>query len=95
VRFLTVRDLRSRGSEIWRSLRNGEEAVVTYNGSPVALLIGVQEDRLEETIRIVRQANAQAAVSRMRQRARERGLGRMSNKEIDDEIRAVRRTRQQ
>ena len=70
MRFLTVRDLRLRGREIWRELRAGEEAVLTYNGSPVALLVGVQEARLEETIRLIRQARAQAAVSRMRERAR-------------------------
>jgi len=93
MRFLTVRDLRLRGREIWRELRAGEEAVLTYNGSPVALLVGVQEARLEETIRLIRQARAQAAVSRMRERARELGLDRMSDEDVAAEIRSARRER--
>ncbi|MGB9868300.1 MAG: type II toxin-antitoxin system Phd/YefM family antitoxin [Bacillota bacterium] len=93
MRFLTVRDLRLRGREIWRALRAGEEAVLTYNGSPVALLVGVQEARLEETIRLIRQARAQAAVSRMRERARDLGLDKMSDEDVAAEIRAARRAR--
>ncbi|MBX6378038.1 MAG: prevent-host-death protein [Clostridia bacterium] len=93
MRFLTVRDLRLHGREIWQALREGEEAVITVNGSPVALLIGVREDRLEETLRAVRQARAQAAVSRMREEARKRGLDRLTEREVESEIRAARRER--
>lgn len=94
MRFVTVRDLRLRGREIWNALRAGEEAVLTHNGSPVALLIGVKEDRLEETVRLIRRARAQAAVSQMRERARARGLDKMSEKDIEAEIKAARRARQ-
>lgn len=93
MRFVTVRDLRLRGREIWKALRAGEEAVLTHNGSPVALLIGVQEDRLEETVRLVRRARAQAAVSRMREHASVLGLDKVSDEGIEAEIRAVRRAR--
>lgn len=93
MRFVTVRDLRLRGREIWKALREGEEAILTHNGSPVALLIGVQEDRLEETLRLIRRARAQAAVSRMREHARTLGLDKMSDGDIEAEIRAARRTR--
>lgn len=93
MRFLTVRDLRQRGKEIWKELRSGEEAVLTHNGSPVALLIGVREEELEETIRLVRRARAEAAVSHMRERARQAGLEGLSGEEIEAEIRAVRQER--
>lgn len=93
VRFVTVRDLRSRGREIWKALRAGEEAVLTRNGNPVALLVGVQEGRLEETVRLVRRARAQAAVSRMRERARDLGLDKLSDADIEAEIQAARRAR--
>lgn len=93
MRFVTVRDLRLRGREIWKALRAGEEAVLTHNGSPVALLVGVPEARLEETVRLIRQARAQAAVSRMRERARELGLDAMSDEDVAAEIQAARRAR--
>ncbi|MDN5332624.1 MAG: hypothetical protein PWP45_1849 [Tepidanaerobacteraceae bacterium] len=93
MRFVTVRDLRLHGREIWKALRAGEEAVLTHNGNPVALLIGVQEDRLEETLRLIRRARAQAAVSRMREHACALGLDKMSEGDIKAEIRAARRAR--
>ncbi|RDV80420.1 type II toxin-antitoxin system Phd/YefM family antitoxin [Ammonifex thiophilus] len=91
MRFITVRDLRLRGKEIWEALRAGEEAVLTCNGRPVALLVGIEEGRLEETLRLVRRVRAQAAVSRMRERARELGLDRSREEDIGAEVRAVRR----
>jgi len=93
MRFITVRDLRQRGKEIWTELRSGEEAVLTHNGNPVALLIGVQEDELEETIRLVRRARAEAAASRMRERARRAGLHKLNTEDIEAEIRAARQER--
>ncbi|WP_027717656.1 type II toxin-antitoxin system Phd/YefM family antitoxin [Desulfovirgula thermocuniculi] len=94
MKFVTVRDLRLHGREIWNVLRAGEEAVLTYNGRPVALLIGIQEGGLEETVRLIRRARAQAAVSRIRERARALGLDKMSERDIEAEIKAARRARQ-
>ncbi|PZN08240.1 MULTISPECIES: type II toxin-antitoxin system Phd/YefM family antitoxin [Thermaerobacter] len=93
MRFVSVRELRSRSGELWRALRQGEEAVLTINGTPVAVLVGTSEEDLEETLRAVRQARAQAAVSRMRERAAQRGLDRLSELEVDEEVRAARRER--
>ncbi len=93
MRFVSVRELRSRSGEIWRVLRQGEEAVLTVHGTPVAVLVGTSEEDLEETLRAVRRARAQAAVSRMRQRAVERGLDRLSELQVDEEVRAARRER--
>lgn len=93
MRFITVRDLRLRGAAIWKALRAGEEAILTSNGKPVAFLAGIDEERAEDVIRAFRQAKAQAAVARMREIARQRGLDRMSQDEIEAEIRAARQTR--
>jgi len=67
--------------------------VLTINGTPVAVLVGTSEEDLEETLRAVRQARAQAAVSRMRERAAQRGLDRLSELEVDEEVRAAPRER--
>lgn len=93
MRFITVRELRLRGRDIWRTLGEGEEAIMTVNGNPVALLIGIREGELEEVLITVRQVRAQAAVSRMRETARQRGLDRLADEEIETEIDAVRRER--
>jgi antitoxin (DNA-binding transcriptional repressor) of toxin-antitoxin stability system len=88
LRFVTVRELRSKGGEIWRALREGEEAVLTINGAPEAVLVRIPEDGLEDTLRAVRRALAQVAVSRMRERASERGLDRLTEPEVEEEVRA-------
>ncbi len=93
MRFITVRDLRLRGRDVWRTLREGEEAVLTINGSPVAVLIGVREGEVEETLGVVRQVRAQAAVSRMRETAAQRGLDRLAEQEVEGEIQATRHER--
>jgi len=93
MRFVTVRDLRQKGKEIWGKLQSGEEAVLTHNGSPVALLIGVREEELEEMMRIVKRARAEAAVRRMRESARWTGIESLSIDEIEAEIGAARQER--
>lgn len=91
MRFVTLRELRSRSRELWRALQEGEEAVLTIDSAPVAVLLGVSADRLEDTLRAVRRARAQVAVSRMRERAAERGLDRLSETEVEEQVRTARR----
>ncbi len=92
MRFVSTRELRNQPGYV-RDLAQDDELVLTANGKPVAILLGVEEDRLEETTRALRQAKAQLAVSRMRKHARRRGQDRTSAAVINAEIRAVRRKR--
>lgn len=64
--------------------------MLTANGKPVAILLGVDEDELEETIR---QTKAQRALSRMRSKAVQRGLGKSLASVVESQIRAVRSKR--
>lgn len=64
--------------------------VITSRGKPVALLVGVDGDDLEETLRLLRRARAQAAVSRMRLASEQSGLTGMAETEIEGEIAAAR-----
>lgn len=92
MKFLSTRDLRNRPGYV-RDLAREDDLVLTANGKPVAILVGVEEDEFEETARAIRQAKAQRALSRMRQQAARRGLDRLSAAAIDVEIRAVRSKR--
>lgn len=93
MKFLSVRDLRSKPAEVWKGLAAAREMVVTSNGRPIAILSAVTENTLEETLAAIRQARAVAAVSELQRRSVELGLDAMTVDEIDDEIAAVRRTR--
>ncbi len=92
MKFLSTRELRNRPGYV-RSLVQKDDLVLTANGKPIAILLGVEEDELEETARAVRQAKAQLALSHLRKQAARRGADRMSSSAIDAEIRAVRSRR--
>jgi PHD/YefM family antitoxin component YafN of YafNO toxin-antitoxin module len=92
MKFLSTRELRNRPGYV-RELVQRDDLVLTANGKPIAILLGVEEDKLEETTRAIRQAKAQLALSRMRKEAARRGLERSSHSVIDAEIRAVRSKR--
>lgn len=93
MRFISVRDLRSKSAQVWRQLAEEKELVVTSNGRPIAILSAVQEDRLEETLAAIRRARAMAAVDAMQQRALKMGLDTMTLEEINAIIEEVRRER--
>jgi prevent-host-death family protein len=92
MKFLSTRELRNRPGYV-RELAQKDDLVLTVNGLPIAILLGVEEDELEETARAIRQAKAQLALSRMRKQAAWRGTDRMSVSAIDAEIRAARSRR--
>jgi antitoxin (DNA-binding transcriptional repressor) of toxin-antitoxin stability system len=92
MKFLSTRELRNRPGLI-RELAQKEDVILTANGKPIAILLGVQEDDLEETARLVRQARAQRALSRMRREAARQSADRRPSSAIEDEIRAVRSKR--
>jgi antitoxin (DNA-binding transcriptional repressor) of toxin-antitoxin stability system len=92
MKFLSTRELRNRPGYV-RDLAQKGELVLTTNGKPIAILLGIKEDELEEMARAIRQAKAQLALSRLRKQAVRRGADRMSVSDIDAEISVVRSRR--
>ena len=92
MKFVPVRDFRIRPGEVWRKLAREDNLVVTSNGRPKALLIGVDEDTLDESITLLRRAKALRALERVHRTAVSAGLSRLTAREIDEEIAAARRS---
>jgi prevent-host-death family protein len=92
MRFVTVRELRNQPGAVWRDLSR-DDLVLTSNGKPVGVLIGVAEEDLELTLEAIRRSRASLAVTRMRKRAAEAGLDKLEKREIESEIHEVRRGR--
>jgi len=90
VKFVSVRDLRIKPGSVWELLREGEDLVLTSNGKPFALMIETDEGHLEKHLLELRRTRARMAVSRIRERARARGLDRLSPREIDSIIETAR-----
>lgn len=92
MRYVSVRELRNRPGRVWSTLSK-TDVVLTSNGKPMGVLVGVDETRLDDTVEAIRRAKAILAVSRMRKKAAETGLGRLSMAKINREISEARRRR--
>jgi len=83
MKFLSVRDLRSKSAEVWKGLTAEREMVVTSNGRPIAILSAVTEETLEETIAAIRRSRAVAAVSALQRQSVQKGKSAITPTEID------------
>ena len=95
MRFVSVRDLRGKSAEVWKTLPGEGEMIITSNGRPIAILAAVNELNLEESLSAFRQARAIEAAASLQRRSIEQGTDRISMDEIDAEVKAVRRKRGQ
>jgi prevent-host-death family protein len=92
MRFISVRDLNTKPKKIWNQIKD-EEVVITSNGKPIALLLGVTEETLEKTIRSIRRSRALMALEEMQKRSIESGLDKLTDSQIESEIKAARKSR--
>jgi len=93
MKFISIRDLRNQSGVIQRTVAD-ETVTLTSNGKPFALVVGLREcEDPAELERLIRQARAQWALSRIRAEARAAGTDRLTMEEIDAEIRAARAER--
>ena len=58
MKFLSVRDLKTKSSQVWKDLPEQKEMVVTSNGRPIALLSSINENNLEQVLTAFRRARA-------------------------------------
>lgn len=93
MKTVTIRDFRTRPRQVRDALRREREAVLTANGSPVAVMIPVDAGSIDQTLEILRRARALEAVRAIRQESRRRGLAGMSLKNIDAIIAKARKAR--
>ncbi len=93
MKFITVRDFRTYPKKIWDDLKTVQEMIITNNGKPVALLTPLMEVNLEDTIKAMRQAKAKMAVEKMRSISIKKGNSKLTAKELDKQIEAVRKSK--
>ena len=93
MQFMAVRDLRGKSAEAWEKLEREREIVITSNGKPIAIMTAVSEENLEEALTVMRRLQAIMAAEALQKRSAEKGIDKLSAREINEEIRAVRRAR--
>lgn len=92
MKYLSTRELRNTPGVVRDQVRE-DDLVLTANGKPVAILIGVNDGDIEETLTLLRQVRGQRALAKLQRDAVARGLDLMSADEIDAEIQAARAAR--
>ena len=93
MKFITIRDLRSRSAEIQKLLPEEGEMVLTSNGRPVAILTAVDESSIERKLGAIRAARGIMAVNAVQARSLRSGKAGMGLDQINKEISAVRAAR--
>lgn len=93
MKTLMIRDFRTRPRQAQEKLIEEGEALLTSNGRPVALMLAVDGESLDETLEVVRRARALLALREIRREAGERGSDRLRMREIDSIIARTRKER--
>jgi len=93
MKFISVRDLRSKSAQVWKQLPQEREMIITSNGRPIAIIAAISDSDLEESLSAFRQARAVEAVASLQRRSVEMGNDKITMDEIDAEIKAVRKKR--
>jgi prevent-host-death family protein len=91
MKFIPSRDLRVRPGEVWKDLAKEKEIVVTSHGQPVAVIVPVTSESLEEKLRALRQAEFQQTIRKIQRQSVRKGLSETTMAEIDAEISRVRK----
>lgn len=93
MKFLNVRELRSKSAQVWEELPREGAMVVTRNGHPVALLTPVTENDFEQSLADLRRMRAARALAALQMDSVRKGTDRMTMEDIDAEIALVRAER--
>jgi antitoxin (DNA-binding transcriptional repressor) of toxin-antitoxin stability system len=93
MKFLSVRDLKTKSSQVWKELAGQKEIIVTSNGRPIALLSSINENNLEQVLTAFRRARATNAVASIQYESSQKGTDTISMDEINTEIGVVRSRR--
>ena len=93
MKFVTIRDLRSKTASIRQDLAQAREIVLTANGRPFAVMTPVSPETVEEEIQAIRRARTRTAIEGLRAAARTTGVDKLTMEDIDAEIAAARRAR--
>jgi hypothetical protein len=88
MKFISVRDLSTRNKQT-RKIISKEEAVLTYNGKPIGLILPADENDFEFMLRETAAVMAKRAVASMRKTSKKN----ISNEEIEKEIALARKKR--
>ena len=93
MKFLSVRDLRTKSAQVWRELPGEKEMVITNNGRPIAVITAVDEGTVEKSLAAWRQVRANQAIVSIQKESMIKGNDKITMEQIDSEIKEARQLR--
>lgn len=91
--FITARNLRLNPKDVWGKLKREGDLIITLNGRPCAILTDITSESIEDAILLIKRIKAEIAVSKLRSKSCKRGLDKLTQKQIEKEIKISRETR--
>jgi len=89
MKFVTVKDLRTSPA-IWKALPAEREMIITSSGKPIALLVPLNDEMMDDTVLALRKAKALNAMIKMQQISASLGNNKLTVDEINAIIKDVR-----
>jgi hypothetical protein len=93
MKTVTIRDFRTRPRAVREALARKEDAVLTANGKPLAIMLPVTAETFDSALDLVRRMRAVQLVSEIRQRAARTGADKLTMSDIDDIVAKSRKER--
>jgi antitoxin (DNA-binding transcriptional repressor) of toxin-antitoxin stability system len=93
MKFLSVRDLKTKSSQVWKELSDQKDMIITSNGRPIAILSSITENNLDQVLSTFRQVRAMQAVTSIQCESAHKGTDKITMDEIDAEIKSLRSKR--
>src|SRR5688500_13737746 len=91
---ISVSELKKQPAKKWLKSAIKDDLIITSNGEPVAVLLAVQPASFQSTRSLVRSLRALQAQNPLQETALRNGTSELSPADIDAEISATRRARQ-
>jgi hypothetical protein len=91
--MIASRQITAKPGKVWADLEKEGALVVTRDGRPFSIILPTSDETLIEDIQELVFSRARRAVTEIRRKAQESGAARMSPKEIDAEVVALRKAR--
>jgi prevent-host-death family protein len=86
MKFIPSRDLRVRPGKVWKDLAKEKQLVITSHGQPVAVMVPVTGEDLEDKVRTIREAEFMRTLREIQQESVRNGTDKLTMAEIDAEI---------
>lgn len=93
MRFVSIRQMRENSKELWKWLQEDQEIILTFNGKPVAVMTGIDNNNFEKYLIAIRRAKAAIALEEMQLASVKAGTAKLSLEEINQEITNIRAER--